>query len=115
LTQYKEAENSGTFCKEHLDNVLLQYSEDVAGELSSSITKSENKKARFEVLAQYTYSKDEEEDTKPPAKKPTKDKTEEDDLKDLEEKDPKFRIFKRRHRDDPQLTLTQFWPDDKKA
>jgi exonuclease VII small subunit len=37
LTQYKEAENSGTFCKEHLDNVLSQYSEDVAGELSSSI------------------------------------------------------------------------------
>jgi hypothetical protein len=49
---------------------------------------------------------------KPSAKKPT---TEKDDLEDPEEKDPKFRIFKRRRCDDPQLTLTQFWPDDKKA
>jgi hypothetical protein len=36
LTQYKEAENSGTFYKEHLDNVMLQYSEDVAGECRQS-------------------------------------------------------------------------------
>jgi exonuclease VII small subunit len=65
LNQYKEAENSGMFRKEHLENMLLQYSEDVSKELvSSCITasaKSKTKKARFEVLVQYTYSKGEEE------------------------------------------------------
>jgi exonuclease VII small subunit len=38
LTKYEEAENSGTFCKEHLENVLLQYSEDVSKEIVSSGT-----------------------------------------------------------------------------
>jgi exonuclease VII small subunit len=41
LNQYEEAENSGTFCKEHLENMLLQCSEDVSKELvSSGITTS---------------------------------------------------------------------------
>jgi hypothetical protein len=77
--------------------------------------KSENKKAQFEVLAQYTSSEEEEEEgTKPAAKKPKNNHTGED-IKDPEEKGPKFCIVKCRCRDDPQLTLTQFWPDAKKA
>jgi hypothetical protein len=118
LTQYKESENSGTFRKEALDNVLLQYSEDVAGELSSSITKSKNKKARFEVLAQYTYSEDEEEDMKPPAKKPKTRSL----LKTRLRRMISLRTRRRRIQSSASLsafvvmtTLTQFWPDDKKA
>jgi hypothetical protein len=52
----EQAEKSGTLRKEHLDNVLSEYSDDVFEELVSSgitiSTKSKNKEARFEVLAQ---------------------------------------------------------------
>jgi exonuclease VII small subunit len=119
LNEYEEAENSGTFRKEHLENVLSQYSEDISEELVSSGTttsdKSKNKKARFEVLAQGTSSEEEEEGTKPAAAKKPKNNHTGEDIEDPEEKDPKFSIVKRRRRNDPQLTLTQFWPDSKMA
>jgi hypothetical protein len=54
---------------------------------------SRNKKAQFVVLAQYTYSKEEEEENKPAAKKP-KNKTGEKNIEDPKEKDSKFHIIK---------------------
>jgi hypothetical protein len=37
LNQYEKAENSEFFHKEHVENVLSQYSEDLCDELSSII------------------------------------------------------------------------------
>ncbi len=112
--------------------LLSQYSADslitTTVRTTNPTSKSSSKKARLEVLAQYTFSEEEEEQAKKPAakkprnktklvaeKKEAKNKTEvapEDDIEDPEEQDPKFRIVRQPRRADPQLTLTQYWPDN---
>jgi hypothetical protein len=90
FSQYAEAENATKFASEHVETA---------------------------VLAQYTYSEEEEEQEKKSAakKKPKRKTDEEDGIEDPDEKDPRFRIVKRWRRDDPQLTLTQYWPDEKNS
>jgi hypothetical protein len=90
FSQYAEAENATKFASEHVETA---------------------------VLAQYTYSEEEEEQEKKSAakKKPKRKTDEEDGIEDPDEKDPRFRIVKCWRRDDPQLTLTQYWPDEKNS
>jgi prephenate dehydratase len=106
--------------------LLSQYSADsltTTVRAMNPTSKSKNKKARFEVLAQYTYSKEEEEGAKKPAAKKPRNKTEvvaeegeakyktevaEDNIEDPKEQDPKFRIVRRHRHANPQLTLTQY-------